>query len=280
MDLVIVKPAAGDEMEAQLARGGWPMTSLKAVKIIVTGGSSGIGSACVRGYARNGAKVAVLDIQTAPGELLCQSLRDEGWDAQFWRCDVSVRGEVDAAFDAAGEWLGGLDVLAHVAGVSVPCPAIELGEEQIRAALDINFMGAVFTNQAACRLMTNGGRIINVGSIAAVRPMLGFAHYGASKAAVHAWTRAVAAEWAFRGISVNVVAPTAITPMALSIADHLPEPERSNRLDAMRKSNPQGRVLNPEDGVLPLMSFLASPGAAYITGQTLSADGGAMMLGS
>jgi NAD(P)-dependent dehydrogenase (short-subunit alcohol dehydrogenase family) len=260
---------------------GRGMGELAGVRIIVTGAASGIGAACWAAYARAGARTVGMDIDAEGGARLAASLGGEGGQARFIACDVARRGEVDEAFAAAGAWLGGLDVLAHIAGMVALTPASEITEEEMRQVMDVNFMGTFHTNQAAWRLMESGGRIINTGSMAGMRPLAGYGHYGASKAALMAWTRIAAAEWGARGISVNAIAPTAMTPMALRTLDHLPEAERAARLQAMmQNANPLGRLAPPEEGVAPLMVFLATPGAAYITGQTISVDGGSVMLGA
>jgi NAD(P)-dependent dehydrogenase (short-subunit alcohol dehydrogenase family) len=251
------------------------MFELHETRIIVTGGASGIGEACVKAYSDAGARTVSLDTDVARGEAIAADQRAKGKDCQFIRCDVSTRANVDEAFAAAIGRLGGLDVLASIAGVNEPIPAEDITEAEMRRMLDINFMGTFFTNQAAFRAMTGGGRIINVGSIAGIRGVPGFGHYGASKGAIQAWTRIAAQEWGCHGISVNVIAPMAMTPMAEKSFGDLPPEELRERIDALSAVTPPADVC-----IAPLMLFLASESSSYISGQTLSVDGGRMLLGS
>lgn len=251
------------------------MIELKGVRIIVTGGASGIGAACVTSYSQAGAQTVSMDVDVERGEAIAAEQRAQGANCRFIRCDVSQRADVEEAFAQATAWLGGLDVLASIAGIGSPVPAQDITEAQMRKMLDVNFMGTFFTNQAAFRAMTGGGRIINVGSIAGIRGVRGMGHYGASKGAVQAWTRVASQEWADRGISVNVIAPMAMTPMAVQSFGDLPEQELKAKVAVLGQITP-----SPEICIAPVMLFLASEGSSYINGQTLSIDGGRMLLGS
>ena len=252
---------------------------LDGLRIIVTGAAHGIGSAIVRSYIREGARVAALDVDDEAGEAVA---REAGAAARYLRCDVSDRAEVDRVFDAAVDWLGGLEVMVNAAGIERGGPAESISEEDWRRVLGVNLLGTVFTNQTAFRhLKERGGRIINFGSGGGVRGQIGSSHYAASKGGVHAFTRTAAAEWGHRKVTVNAVAPAAWTRMYDAYLDRLGGEGKRLALEAMQRMIPIGGKLgDPERDIAPVLVFLASEAAHFMTGQLVSVDGGLVMLGA
>lgn len=249
---------------------------LAGKRIIVTGGASGIGAAAVRAYVREGARVALLDVDTDAGARVAA---ESG--AAFHACDIARRADVDRTVDQAAASMGGLDALANVAGVERGAPAESIPDDEWDLVFAVNVKGTLYTNQAAFRhLQARGGRIINFGSGAALRGQRGAAHYSASKAAVMAWTRTVAQEWARYGITVNSVVPAIWTPMYDRHRARMSDAERAIHDLAMQHVIPLGGKLGDPDGdMAPVMVFLASDASHFMTGQAIVVDGGMIMLG-
>jgi len=247
-------------------------------KIIVTGGASGIAAATVRAYAREGARVAALDIQDEAGRRVAA---EAGNAVSYHHCEVSRREEVRDVFARAVAALGGLDVLAHVAGIERGTPAEDIPDEEWDLVFDVNLKGTLYTNQVAFRHMqARGGRIINFGSGAGIRGQRGSAHYSAAKAAVMGWTRTVAQEWARYNITVNSVVPAIWTPMYDAHRARMSPGELNIHDLAMQHVIPLGgRLGDPDRDIAPVMVFLASDAARFITGQAIAVDGGMIMLG-
>jgi NAD(P)-dependent dehydrogenase (short-subunit alcohol dehydrogenase family) len=251
---------------------------LEGKRIIVTGGASGIGAATVRSYVREGARVVSLDVNRADGERVA---REAGSGAAFMPCDIADRVAVGAAFDRAVAELGGLDVMANVAGIERRTPAEDIADDEWDAVFTINVKGTLYTNQAAFRAMRDGGgRIINFGSGAGIRGQAGSAHYSASKGAVMSWTRTVAQEWAKYRITVNSVVPAIWTPMYDAYRSRMSDQERMIHDMAMQHVVPLGGKLgDPDADAGPVMIFLASDLSHFMTGQCFAVDGGMIMLG-
>jgi NAD(P)-dependent dehydrogenase (short-subunit alcohol dehydrogenase family) len=258
------------------------MTSLAGRRAIVTGAARGIGAVVAKGLVEAGARVFCLDVRKDAGEVLIARLGDDS--ARFRACDVADRDQVEAGFTAALDWMGGLDVLVSAAGLDKPGFAPEdVPESAFDLVMAVDVKGTFLTNQAACRAMkgAGGGAIINFGSMAGVRGMGDRPVYSAAKAAVQGWTRAVAAAWGPHDITVNAIAPTMATEVALKYLDRLSAEERAAADAARRRTTPLGgRLGDVERDLLPLILLLAGPGGRYITGQTLAVDGGRTMLGS
>jgi NAD(P)-dependent dehydrogenase (short-subunit alcohol dehydrogenase family) len=255
-----------------------PLTGIRA---IVTGGGSGMGAGVVRAYTAAGASVASLDILPGPATEIAEKATAAGpGRARFVAADVSGKASVDAAFTQAVKLLGGLDVLVHAAGIAPGAPAEEITVEDWDTVLAVNARGTFLTNQAAFRhLSEDGGRIINFASAAGVTGLRNKAHYSASKGAVVAWTRTVAKEWGSRGITVNMIAPAISTPMYAKTRS-LMSPQQLAALDAtLRAEMPiDGKLGDVDRDLVPLMVFLAGPGARFITGQIFAVDGGVLMV--
>jgi NAD(P)-dependent dehydrogenase (short-subunit alcohol dehydrogenase family) len=252
------------------------LVNLEGRRTIVAGGASGAGEAAVDAFLAAGAKVVSLDIQPGP--------KDGERPADRFlalACDVSSKEQVDTCFGQALAFLGGLDALCNPAGITGRLPAEDIGEADMRRIFEINVLGTMFTNQAAFQAMKEkGGSIINFSSISGVRGQTQRAHYCATKGAVAAWTRAVAMDWAQYNIRVNAIAPMIYTPIVDRVRAALPEDQRA----AFEKSiGSQQRLpggLRGPDTLGPMLTLLASDGADYMTGQTISLDGGVCMLGS
>src|ERR1700726_3939527 len=178
-------------------------------RIIVTGSAQGIGQAAVDAFVADGARVYALDMNEVLGIQSVEAANRTGpGTAKFLRADVSDRSSVDAAFEKAADDLGGLDVLAHIAGVHRHAPTHDVPDELLSWIFAVNVNGTIYTNGAAYRYMKGtGGTIINFGSESGLTAEANNAVYGASKAAVHTWTRSIAREWGRYGIRVNAVLP-------------------------------------------------------------------------
>ena len=230
----------------------------------VTGGASGLGAAIATALQGAGASVAVLDLQT--GQL------PEG---QFGiRTDVADDGSVRSAIDAVVSRFGGLDILVNNAGIGAQGTVADNDDDEWLRVLDINLLGMVRTSRAALPhlLRSSAAAIVNTGSIAATAGLPQRALYSASKGAVLALTRAMAADHLRQGIRVNCINPgTADTPWIgrlLARADD-PEAERA----ALNARQPHGRMVTPDE-VAGAVLYLASPRSGSTTGIGLSVDGG------
>ena len=251
---------------------------LAGKRIVVTGGASGIAAATVRAYAREGATVWSLDVTDDAGRRVAA---EAGPAVTYRHCDIAVRDEVVAVVDEAARAMGGLDVLANVAAVERGTPAEDIPDAEWDLVFSVNVKGTLYTNQAAFRhLRDGGGVIVNFGSGAGIRGQRGSAHYSASKAAVMAWTRTVAQEWARYGIRVNSVVPAIWTPMYDEYRARMSDQDRTIHDMAMQHVIPLGgRLGDPDRDAAPVMVFLASDASRFVTGQAIPVDGGMVMLG-
>jgi 2-hydroxycyclohexanecarboxyl-CoA dehydrogenase len=250
---------------------------LTGKRIVVTGGANGIAAATVRAYAREGARIASLDVEDDRGRQVAAAA---GSAVSYYRCDVADAAQVNEVFDRAATDMGGIDVLAAVAAVEGPKAAEDLTAADLERMFRVNVYGTVYTNQAAFRHMkARGGRIINFGSGAGIRGQRGSAHYSASKGAVMSWTRTVAQEWARYGITVNSVVPAIWTRMYDAYRGHLSVHELEIHDATMKHAVPLGgRLGDPDRDIAPVMVFLAGDGPRFVTGQIFPVDGGMVML--
>ena len=249
---------------------------LKDKKIIVTGGAQGIGASALKAFVAAGATVFACDVDEVQGRRTAEAAAQSGpGTARFLKCDVSLRSDVDAVFDEAVAEMGGLDVLAHIAGVHRHAPTHAVPDETLAWLMAVNVSGTIYTNGAAYRHMASGGAIINFGSESGLTAEVNNAVYGASKGAVHTWTRSVAREWGPRGIRVNAVLPYIVTPMYERFRVALTPEELEAHDRATAEQIPLGGKFGDADTDLaPVLLFLASDASRFITGQLIPVDGG------
>ena len=246
--------------------------SLKEKVALVTGGSRGIGRAISTTLAAAGATVVVnyKGNQAAADEVV-QVIGEAEGQALAVQADIGKPDEVERLFKTTLERFGKLDILVNNAGVTRDTLLLRMKEDDFDTVLDTNLRGVYLCTKAALRPMTRarGGRIINITSVIGLIGNAGQANYAAAKAGIIGFTKSVAREMASRNITVNAIAPGYIETELTGI---LGEQIRSAVLETI----PLGRLGVPQD-VANVVCFLASDAASYITGQTLTVDGGMVM---
>ncbi|HEY9304776.1 MAG TPA: SDR family oxidoreductase [Mycobacterium sp.] len=250
-----------------------PHSPLAGRRILITGGATGIGAAAVRVLHDAGARVVATYHRTAPA--------DDTASVTWLQCDVRDSGAVDMAFGDAVAELGGLDVLVNAAGLWQAGVPGHISGDEIDFLLATNVKGTILTNQAAHEVMRgSGGQIINFGSSEAVMGSPIAAVYSATKGAVQAWTRSAAKAWGADRVTVNALAPAVQTPGSARFREFL-GPDAAAFMDQqMKLAIPLGGKLgDPAADLGPVLVFLASEGAAFITGQLIPVDGGLAMVG-
>ena len=243
--------------------------------VVITGAAQGIGFACARRFANDGAKVVLADIQVDKGEAAAQTVRDEGGNAMFVACDVGDRTQVEALVAKTVEAYGGLDVMISNAAVLHPADILELEEEDFDRVVRVNLKGFFLTGQVAAKQMVaqgRGGVIINMSSIQATITNANLLSYAVCKGGVKQLTVAMALALATKGIRVNAIGPGSI---ATNMVMQLISSDDARRTVMSR--TPMGRLGKPEE-IAAIAAFLASDEASYITGETINADGGRLGL--
>jgi len=232
---------------------------------IVTGARQGIGKGIVLALAKEGCNVVVSDIIEEDCEKVVEEIKKIGVEGLVIKCDVSKKEEVDNLIKKTIEKFGKLDILVNNAGIYPIVPFLEMKESDWDKVMDVNLKSVFLCSQAAAKEMKDGGKIVDISSIASFIGFEGLTHYCASKGGVNAMIRALALELAPKKINVNAVAPGAIsTPGAAS-----GEEREKQTIIAI----PLARMGMPED-IANAVVFLASEKADYITGQTIIVDGG------
>jgi len=251
---------------------------LENKRIIVTGGAQGIGEGTVRAFASEGATVASMDLNEEKGRIVAEEATSAGpGSVTFHRGDVGDRSQVESVFAEAISQMGGLDVLANVAGIARLVPVDDVPEDLLERIFRVNVYGTIYTNAAAYRAMEagGGGAIINFGSESGLTAEPNNATYGATKGAVHTWTRSVARDWGRKGVRVNAVLPYIVTPMYAEFRDQLSPDELAAHDKATAEQIPLGGKFGDAVKDLgPVMVFLASDASHFITGQLIPVDGG------
>ena len=242
---------------------------------IITGSAGGIGLACARAFAHEGARVVISDINDDLGEAAAASIREGGGQAHYLHCDVSDKSQVDQFIAGTLEHFGGLDIMLSNAAVLFTGDFLDISEDELDQTLSINLKGFFLTGQAAARHMAEngGGVVINMSSINAVTAIPKASPYVICKGGVNQLTKVMALSLADKGIRVNAIGPgTILTDMAKKVmAD-----EAARKMILSR--TPMGRCGEPEE-MASVAVFLASDESSYITGQTIYADGGRLALG-
>ncbi len=242
---------------------------LKDKVAIVTGAGQGIGAAVARAYAREGAKVAVVDLNVEAAAAVVAEIAAAGGEALGLACDVAARASVEAMAAAVTARWGRVDILVNNAGITRTAMLHKMTPEQWQQVLAVHLTGAFNCLQAVVDGMIERryGRILYVTSTAGVLGTIGQINYAAAKAGVLGMMKSTAKELARHGITANAIAPGAATPMTETIRTD--ERFRDKYLERI----PLGRWAEPDE-IAPAFVFLASDGASYITGQLLAADGG------
>lgn len=241
---------------------------------IVTGGAQGIGEACVRRFASEGAKPVIVDVDDARGHALAQEL-----GALYVRCDVGDKVQVDALVAQVLAAYGRIDVLVNNAGIFRAADFLEVTEEDFDAVLRVNLKGSFLVGQAVARAMAaqNGGcggsAIVNMSSVNGVLTIPSISSYNVSKGGVNQLTRVMALALADKNIRVNAVAPgTIATELAAKAV--LTSDEAKNKI---MSRTPMKRLGEPSE-IADVVAWLASDAASYVTGEIVTVDGGRMTL--
>jgi 2-hydroxycyclohexanecarboxyl-CoA dehydrogenase len=255
------------------------MQRFEGKTVVVTGGGGGIGGATCRRFGREGARVAVFDLNLDAAEKVAASIRADGGVAEAIPCDITDRTSVEAAVSATESKLGPIDVLVNNAGWDVFKPFTKTEPAQWDKLIAINLTGALHMHHAVLPGMAarKAGRIVNIASDAARVGSSGEAVYAACKGGLVSFSKTIAREHARHGITVNVVCPGPTdTALFAEYKEGAGNPEKL--MEAFTRSIPLGRIGQPDD--LPgVVLFFASDDAAYVTGQVLSVSGGLTMNG-
>ena len=245
------------------------MFDLSGQTALVTGASGGIGGAVARALHSQGAQVMVAGTRRDALGTLAAEL---GERAHIGLADLANPAAADRLVRDAEKAMGRVDILVNNAGVTRDALALRMDDESWRIVVEVNLTAAFRLTRAALRGMIRRrhGRVIGVASVVAITGNAGQANYAAAKAAMIGMSKSVAAEIGGRGITVNCIAPGAITT---AMTEKLTAEQRARLLGAI----PAGRFGAPED-VAAAVIFLASPEASYITGQTLHVNGGMAMV--
>jgi 3-oxoacyl-[acyl-carrier protein] reductase len=234
---------------------------------LVTGGSRGIGAAIAKRLAADGANIAITYTQGKDGAaLVVNEIQRAGRKAIAIQADATNVDAVKAAVEKTVATFGRLDVLVNNAGTAIPKLFEETTIEKLDRLIDINIRGTFVTTQAALKHLKNDGRIISIGSCVGERNMTpGLTAYAATKGAIKMFTQGLAREVGSRGITVNNIQPGPIDTDLNPAAGDWAAPQKANTA-----LNRYGHV----EDVAELVAFVASPEASYITGASLTVDGG------
>jgi len=234
---------------------------------LVTGGSRGIGAAIAKRLAADGAVVAITYTKGADSAAsIVEAIKLSGGKAVALQADATAADQVKTAIDKTVAALGKLDVFVNSAGTAIPKKFEETTIEELDHMIDLNLRGAFVATQAALKHMNAGGRIILIGSCVGERMMTpGLVAYAATKGAIKMFAQGLAREVGDRGITVNNIQPGPIDTELNPAAGDWAAPQK-----ALTALNRYGSV----DDVASLVAFVASPEAAYITGASLTVDGG------
>jgi 3-oxoacyl-[acyl-carrier protein] reductase len=245
------------------------MFSLTGKTALVTGATGGIGGAMARALAAQGARVAVSGTRVEVLEALAAEL---GGGAVALPCNLSDSASVEALVPAADAALGQVDILVNNAGITRDNLFLRMKDEEWEQVIVVNLTASFRLMRAAVKGMMRrrNGRIISIGSVVGTTGNPGQGNYAASKAGLIGMSKALAAEVASRGVTVNVIAPGFIeSPMTEALND--------KQREAILGNVPMGRLGTGGD-IAAAAVFLASPEAAYVTGQTLHVNGGMAMI--
>ena len=234
---------------------------------LVTGGSRGIGAAIAKRLAADGARVAITYARDADAAAtVVKAIEGAGGKAVAIKADATDPAAVKSAVDKAVASLGKLDILVNNAGTAIPKPFEETTLEEFDRVIDTNLRGVFITTQAALKHMSKGGRIITIGSCVGERMMTpGLVAYSATKGAIRMFTQGLAREVGDRGITVNNIQPGPIDTDLNPASGDWAVPQVA--ATALKR---YGTV----DDIADMVAFVASPHASYVTGASLTVDGG------
>ena len=238
---------------------------------IVTGASKGIGAGIAKQLAAEGASVVVNYASSREGaDRVVAEITQHGGTAKALQADLANKADLERLFGETIKEFGRIDILVNNAGVYEFLPLDEVTEEHFHRQFNVNVLGLILaTQQAARHFGPGGGSIVNIGSVAGTSAPPTASVYSATKAAVNAVTRSLASELGPRGIRVNAVNPGMVETEGVHAAGFA----ESDFRKSVESQTPLGRIGQPED-IAPLVAFLASPEASWISGETYHVSGG------
>ncbi len=244
---------------------------LKDKNAFITGAAQGIGKSIAIGMAREGANVAITDVNFESAEATATEIKEIGVKSIAIKLDVSSQDEVTHAFSTFSKELGPVDILVNNAGITKDTLLMRMKEQDWDAVININLKGTFLCCKEAVKIMAKQrlGKIISISSVVAFTGNPGQSNYSSSKAGIIGLTKTIAREYAGRGIRANAVAPGFIQT---AMTDILPDAVK----DEMKKSIPLGSFGTPED-VTNAVIFLSSAESDYISGQVIHVNGGMYM---
>ena len=247
---------------------------LKDRNTVITGASTGIGRACALRFAEEGAHIIIADLAEEPARQVVEEIESRGGQAVFVRADVSRREENQRMIDVCVDRFGSLDILFCNAGVALPKELTESTDEEIDLLLDVNVKALMYASRYAIPIMLKqgSGNILFTASKTGLVAQEDSPVYCATKGAAIQLARALALDYATRGIRVNALCPGIIdTPMLRGVAQQMPDPDAEWR--AMSEAQPMGRLGTPEECADAAL-WLVSDEARFVTGVALPVDGG------
>jgi len=245
--------------------------SLEGKVALITGGARGIGKEIALLFAKQGANIAICDVELQEAQKTASQIQGLGRESMVFKADVTDSANVQDMVDKILDKFKKLDILINNAGITKDNLILRMSEEDWDKVIAVNLKGAFICTKIASKVMLKqrSGKIVSLSSIIGVMGNPGQANYAASKAGIIGLTKSVAKELAPRGVCVNAIAPGFIKT---EMTNRLPEDVQKKMLSVI----PLGRFGEPRD-VAELALFLSSEGSSYITGQVIQIDGGMLM---
>ena len=245
--------------------------TLEGKVAIITGAGQGIGKTTALRFARDGARVAVVEINEETGQSTTQEIEKQGGEALFVKADVSDHADAQRMVQTVHDHFGRVDVLINNAGILRDAQLHKMAEDDFDAVINVNLKGTFNCTQAVAPIMRDQGfgSIVNAASVVGLHGNFGQTNYVASKAGVIGMAKTWAKELGRKGVRVNAVAPGFIST---EMIENMPE----KIINQMQSQVPMGRLGEPEE-VAAVYAFLASDEASYINGAVISVDGGVVV---